>query len=235
MLNKKDHRGKFEPKVDEAIFLGYSMHRVAYRVLNRRTRVIKESFDVTFDDYHIRHEQNKNGVTFILESDIPEGHGPINMGVIDYDSLFGLWETALDAEKFLSQPIVAPQLIAPQEAAPQPNGADILVHAPIPPQLGQQSRPITVGAGPPPSTIEGERSIPTVEGEQHVSTSQGEHVNSSEETMGDDNFNILNGPFGASAASDNQQLVDVSRIIQNDVVEVVSTAAEEHQLQRLHI
>ena len=29
--------------------------------------------------------------------------------------------------------------------------------------------------------------------------------------------------------------MDVSGIIQNDVVEVVSTAAEEHQLQRLHI
>ena len=58
--------------------------------------VNEESFDVTFDDYHLRHDK-KNGVTFILESDIPEGHGPINMGVIDYDSLFGLRETALDA------------------------------------------------------------------------------------------------------------------------------------------
>jgi len=66
------------------------MHRVAYRVLNRRTRVIEESFDVTFDDHHLRHDQNNNYVTFILESDIPEGHGPVNMGVIDYDSLFGL-------------------------------------------------------------------------------------------------------------------------------------------------
>ena len=92
-----------------------------------------------------------------------------------------------------------------------------------------------MGAGPPPSTIEGERSTPTVEGEKHDSTSQGEHVNSSKETMGDDNFNTFNGPSGASPTSDNQQLVDVSGIIQNDVVEVVSTAAEEHQLQRLHI
>ena len=38
VLNKKDHLGKFEHKADEAIFLGYSMHRVAYRVLNRQTR-----------------------------------------------------------------------------------------------------------------------------------------------------------------------------------------------------
>ena len=108
------------------------MHRIAYRVLNRRTRVIEESFDVTFDDYHLRHDQNKNGVIFILESDIPEGHGPINLGVIDEDSLFRLRETALDSEKFLSQPIVVPQLIAPQETALQPNGANIPVHTHIP-------------------------------------------------------------------------------------------------------
>ena len=76
---------------------------------------------------------------------------------------------------------------------------------------------------PPPSIIEGERSTPTVEGEQHDSTSQGEHVNSSKETMGDDNFNNFNGPSGASPTSDNQQLVDVSGIIQKDMVEVVST------------
>ena len=155
MLNKKDHLGNFEPKADEAIFLGYSTHRVAYRVLNRRTRVIEESFDVTFDDHHLRHDQNKNNVTFILESDIPEGHGPVNMGVIDYDSLFGLLETALDSETFLSRPLVAPQLIAPQQAVPQPNGADIPVHAPIPQQVVQQTQPLTAGAGPPPSTIEG--------------------------------------------------------------------------------
>ena len=136
MLNKKDHLGKFEPKADEAIFLGYSMHRGAYLVLNRRTWVVEESFDVTFDDYHLHHVQNKNNVTFILESDIPEGHGPINLGVIDYYSLFGLRGSALDSEKFLSQSIVVPQLIARQEAAPQPNGADVPVHAPIPQQSG---------------------------------------------------------------------------------------------------
>ena len=117
----------------------------------------------------------KNGVTFILESDIPEGHGPINMRVIDYYSLFGLKETTLDAEKFLSQPLVVPQLIAPQH-----NGADVPVHPPIPPVSGPQSRPVIEGAGPPPSTIEGERSRPTVEGEQNGSTSQGEPMNSND-------------------------------------------------------
>ena len=96
------------------------------------------------------------------------------MGVIDYDSLFGRMETALDSETFLSRPLVAQPLIAPQQAAPQPNGADIPVHAPIPQQDVQQTHPLTAGAGPPPSTIEGERTSPTVEGEQQHSTVEGE-------------------------------------------------------------
>ena len=97
MRNNKDHLGKFVHKADEATFLGYSLVRVVFRILNRRTRVIEESFDVTFEVYHLRHVQNKTNVTFIMESDIPEGLGPINLGVIDYDSLFGLRETALDS------------------------------------------------------------------------------------------------------------------------------------------
>ena len=48
--NNKDHLNKFQPKYDEAIFLGYSPNRVAYRVLNRRTMVLEESFDIDFDD-----------------------------------------------------------------------------------------------------------------------------------------------------------------------------------------
>ena len=96
------------------------------------------------------------------------------MGVIDYDSLFGLHETTLDSETFLSRPPVAPQLIAPQQAVPQSNGADIPIHAPIPQQDIQQTHPLTAGAGTPPSTIKGERSSPTVEGEQQHSAVEGE-------------------------------------------------------------
>ena len=56
---------------------------------------------------------------------------------------------------------------------------------------------------------------------------------SHEETMGDDNFNTFQDQgFPASII---QQPEIVSGINQNDVTEVVSTAAEEHQLQRLHI
>ena len=46
--NNRDQLTKFQPKADEAIFLRYSAKSKAYRVLNRRTRVLEESFDVTF-------------------------------------------------------------------------------------------------------------------------------------------------------------------------------------------
>ncbi|XP_023758377.1 uncharacterized protein LOC111906832 [Lactuca sativa] len=45
--NNKDQLGKFAPKADEGIFLGYCLHAAAYRVMNKRTRVIEESSDIT--------------------------------------------------------------------------------------------------------------------------------------------------------------------------------------------
>ena len=42
--------GKFDSKVDEGIFLGYSLHSHAYRVYNRRTMLVEESMHVAFDE-----------------------------------------------------------------------------------------------------------------------------------------------------------------------------------------
>ena len=42
--------GKFDPRIDEAIFLGYSSHSKAYRVFNRRTLCVKESVYALFDE-----------------------------------------------------------------------------------------------------------------------------------------------------------------------------------------
>ena len=49
ILNKKDNLGKFDPKSDVGIFLGYSNSSKAYRVYNKRTLVMEESIHVTFD------------------------------------------------------------------------------------------------------------------------------------------------------------------------------------------
>ena len=48
--NGKDALGKFDPRSDEAIFLGYSSHSKAYRMFNKRTLCIEESVHVLFDE-----------------------------------------------------------------------------------------------------------------------------------------------------------------------------------------
>ncbi|XP_075107183.1 uncharacterized protein LOC142180148 [Nicotiana tabacum] len=48
--NGKDNLGKFDPKSDEGIFLGYSPSSRAYRVYNKRTLCIEESIHVIFVD-----------------------------------------------------------------------------------------------------------------------------------------------------------------------------------------
>ena len=48
--NGKDNLGKFDPKSDEGLFLGYSNRSKAYRVFNKRTCVVEESVHVVFDE-----------------------------------------------------------------------------------------------------------------------------------------------------------------------------------------
>ena len=50
ILNTKDKLGKYDPKSDEGIFLGYSSHGKSYRIFNKRTLVVEESVHVTFDE-----------------------------------------------------------------------------------------------------------------------------------------------------------------------------------------
>ncbi|KAI3510729.1 hypothetical protein L1887_17862 [Cichorium endivia] len=95
--NNKDHLGKFVPKSDEAIFMGYSCKFVAYLVLNRRTRVIEESFDIEFDYQYLWRKQAQ-GILYVMEADILVGHQPIQTIEIDYDLLFDPQETTTHAE-----------------------------------------------------------------------------------------------------------------------------------------
>ncbi|KAI3702326.1 hypothetical protein L6452_28060 [Arctium lappa] len=50
ILNNKDHLGKFDPKADDGIFLGYSSISKAYRVFNKRRQSVEETIHVTFDE-----------------------------------------------------------------------------------------------------------------------------------------------------------------------------------------
>nr|GEY11863.1 retrovirus-related Pol polyprotein from transposon TNT 1-94 [Tanacetum cinerariifolium] len=50
ILNTKDYLTKFDPKSYEVIFLGYSQNSKSHIILNKHTRKIKESLNVTFDE-----------------------------------------------------------------------------------------------------------------------------------------------------------------------------------------
>ncbi|GJV63962.1 retrovirus-related pol polyprotein from transposon TNT 1-94 [Tanacetum coccineum] len=50
ILNTKDYLTKFDPKSYEGVFLGYSQNSKAYIILNKHTRKIKESLNVTFNE-----------------------------------------------------------------------------------------------------------------------------------------------------------------------------------------
>ncbi|GKD18358.1 retrovirus-related pol polyprotein from transposon TNT 1-94 [Tanacetum coccineum] len=50
ILNTKDYLTKFDLKSYEGVFLGYSQNSKAYIILNKHTKKIKESLNVTFDE-----------------------------------------------------------------------------------------------------------------------------------------------------------------------------------------
>ncbi|GJU25222.1 retrovirus-related pol polyprotein from transposon TNT 1-94 [Tanacetum coccineum] len=50
ILNTKDYLTKFDPKSYEGVFLGYSKNSKAYIILDKHTRNIEESLNVTFDE-----------------------------------------------------------------------------------------------------------------------------------------------------------------------------------------
>ncbi|KAG7537091.1 Zinc finger CCHC-type superfamily [Arabidopsis suecica] len=50
ILNENEHFGKFDSRSDKGIFLGYSTNSSAYRVYNKRTKVIGDAVNVVFDD-----------------------------------------------------------------------------------------------------------------------------------------------------------------------------------------
>ncbi|CAM8925746.1 unnamed protein product [Rhodiola kirilowii] len=48
--NGKNQLGKFDPRSDEGIFVGYALHSKAYKVFNKRTKLFEESVHVIFDE-----------------------------------------------------------------------------------------------------------------------------------------------------------------------------------------
>ena len=52
-MNTKDYHDKFDSKINVGIFLGYAPRSKAYRVFNKRTLVVEESINVTFDESNV--------------------------------------------------------------------------------------------------------------------------------------------------------------------------------------
>ena len=52
--------GKFEPRADKGIFLGYSSRSKEYKCYNKRIRKIVESIDVVIDEACRNQEQMKS-------------------------------------------------------------------------------------------------------------------------------------------------------------------------------
>ncbi|GKA92105.1 integrase, catalytic region, zinc finger, CCHC-type containing protein [Tanacetum coccineum] len=48
--NDSEDHGKLKPKADIGIFVGYASSKKAYRIYNKRTRVIIETIHVDFDE-----------------------------------------------------------------------------------------------------------------------------------------------------------------------------------------
>ena len=48
--NGEERLGKFDAKSDGGILVGYFMNSKAYRVSNKRTKIVKESIHIVFDE-----------------------------------------------------------------------------------------------------------------------------------------------------------------------------------------
>ncbi|XP_062020774.1 uncharacterized protein LOC133737182 [Rosa rugosa] len=58
ILRDREHLGKFDARSDDGVFLGYSLNSRAYRVYNKRTRVVMESINVSIDDQCVKQEES---------------------------------------------------------------------------------------------------------------------------------------------------------------------------------
>ncbi|KAJ9544584.1 LOW QUALITY PROTEIN: hypothetical protein OSB04_024291 [Centaurea solstitialis] len=87
VLNNRDDLGKFEPKSDESIFIGYSHNSKAYRVFNKRTRTILESSNVDFSEtetYSVASPSNVNASFPELFTAPPSTDSSTNLSALDF-------------------------------------------------------------------------------------------------------------------------------------------------------
>ncbi|KAI3699840.1 hypothetical protein L2E82_44425 [Cichorium intybus] len=97
ILNLKDYLTKFNEKAEEGIFLGYSQESKSYRVMNKRTRKIEETFNLRFDDYYIKKSLHPFPMSSIFPKPVVDAV-PITTFDTDFALLFDPPVRAVDSE-----------------------------------------------------------------------------------------------------------------------------------------
>ncbi|GJR20951.1 retrovirus-related pol polyprotein from transposon TNT 1-94 [Tanacetum coccineum] len=72
ILNTKDYLTKFDPKSYEDVFLGYSQNSKAYIILNKHTRKVEESLNVTFDETPSPSKTSPSKTSPLVDDDLDE-------------------------------------------------------------------------------------------------------------------------------------------------------------------
>lgn len=98
VFNSKENRNKFDAKADEGILLGYSLNSKAYRVLNKLSKKIEETYYVTFDDGYIKKLKTTGGAMQEIFPKSSHVTMPISNLFEQYMLLFDEPEKAIDSE-----------------------------------------------------------------------------------------------------------------------------------------
>ena len=230
--NNKTQLNKFQPNADEAIFLGYSLRSKAFRVLNRRTQVIEENIDVSFEDHYIRNTEYKHVTTHIMESDAPPPGSPDIQVIYDVDiaDLFCPIETTHLSERRSPPVSLAPEVISDSGPTPSTTNASTL-NINLPPVEGESgnnsSNSNSTPTGAPQVEGESPTTVPTQEQEQPIP----EFVDNNIFQNNDDEASEVRPPVQGESPSED---IHVQGEEHNNVEDIYSSAAVE-TLPRLHI
>ncbi|GKC97120.1 retrovirus-related pol polyprotein from transposon TNT 1-94, partial [Tanacetum coccineum] len=175
--NDHEDLGKFDAKADIGIFVGYAPAKKAFRIYNRRTRIITETIHVTFDELTaMASEQFSSGPGLQYMTPATSSTGLVSNPVSqqpcippirdDWDRLF---QPMFD--EYFNPPPIA---VSPVQEAPAPR-AEVLADSPVSTSIDQDA----------PST-----SIPTSQEQEHSPIiSQGFEESPKTPTFHDDPLN----------------------------------------------
>ena len=149
ILNDGENPGKFDAKSDEGIFLGYSTNSQAYRVYNKRTKMVMESINVVIDDTISEKDIDDDGKGLSLKKN--EGEDDMSQGD--------------DAEKESSEKESTPP-ISRRETRSTPRSSSPLTPLEVQPPISHDEEPSTsnrpssrVILNHPPSNIIGDVNV----------------------------------------------------------------------------